>query len=714
MPFKRSPSKILFTYYWWCCNCRTSFSSGENSHIVLRCLDCQHERCNNCNVEVHDSRSHGTCSIKTEHEDLEFRDNKVKYPVVSIDTKRGTIAESLPDIEIIPPQPSQPVALSSLVRALQSKFGKSSDGKAPIEEHLISLLSNLVDPFDFPLVWHHAMLPPLVQKLKSNEVRNIGGPGFAISVLNGRDIKSRRIQIMTSWPLPEKTQQEVSQFTLQLVPSGYQCDLSLNSFIYATGLVSRLMSLRGTSKDDLDEICEPQNPFCYSDPRMGDSIGLALGQGDDECTATLGPCLSIENQSYWLLNQHPFAFAESEVPQWRDTLKIIEHPSPEDRNMCSHPLNVGLTNHHSSFAIGPLTKYDSGPAYKTTKRSVEPYWQEIYLPPERVVTDWLLCQASGARVNILRFPPQCMDSSETIVSTVGHVKGSSSVCSTGRTSGLQLGKIGFCPTFVNGFANGTGHDTHEWFIEQADPTNEEWWIKGGMGISGDSGAGLLDSETNTLVGQIWGRNKYFGDGVRITYFTPAMDVFQDIERLIGANEPPQLLTPTTTPLTRSQPLCKKCVEQFVPLQEHPSPVSEKEDLIPGIDLPETPYSLDSLVNHESSMVDEPMQHDEESQMPDTPRGFEDLCDIVEEIDYNALNNQFPLNQAPFPDWQDVDLEPMETLLDNSYPVEIGEEDLYGSFYNTTRSSARKRKRNTSSTDVSSLYSVPKRFRVAIY
>ena len=96
---------------------------------------------------------------------------------------------------------------------------------------------------------------------------------------------------------------------------------------------------------------------------------------------------------------------------------------------------------------------------------------------------------------------------------------------------LQFGQIGLCPAFVTGGrnGNGTGRNTCEWFTEQRPADDdEERWIKGGIGISGDSGAGVVDDETNDLYGHIWGRNKYWGEGERVTYFTPILDVFNVI------------------------------------------------------------------------------------------------------------------------------------------------------------------------------------------
>lgn len=52
----------------------------------------------------------------------------------------------------------------------------------------------------------------------------------------------------------------------------------------------------------------------------------------------------------------------------------------------------------------------------------------------------------------------------------------------------------------------------------------------GTGFPGDSGAGVIDVQTNKLVGQLWGRGSYFGTPPRkIALFTAIEDIWDDIE-----------------------------------------------------------------------------------------------------------------------------------------------------------------------------------------
>ena len=91
--------------------------------------------------------------------------------------------------------------------------------------------------------------------------------------------------------------------------------------------------------------------------------------------------------------------------------------------------------------------------------------------------------------------------------------------------------------------------------------NEEGWIESGIGISGDSGAAILDQETDHLYGHLWGRNEYRAgrSTPRVTYFTPIDDIFDDIEEKFSGTIRPRLPQPSeaSTPLP-SAPMCQQC------------------------------------------------------------------------------------------------------------------------------------------------------------
>jgi hypothetical protein len=103
---------------------------------------------------------------------------------------------------------------------------------------------------------------------------------------------------MTYIPTSEFLRSHISDHVINNMLPSFQASFTSDSFSFTTGKISRLASARGTGDTNLDQICEPRNPFYYTEPRMGDSVGIALGQGDDRNASTLGPCLSIGDETF--------------------------------------------------------------------------------------------------------------------------------------------------------------------------------------------------------------------------------------------------------------------------------------------------------------------------------------------------------------------------------------------------------------------------------
>ncbi|KAI1799416.1 hypothetical protein F4811DRAFT_105802 [Daldinia bambusicola] len=328
---------------------------------------------------------------------------------------------------------------------------------------------------------------------------------------------------------------------------------NLVTFVFSVGEVNRLVWSRGLGKDMPDEVCRPRNPFFYTIPCMGDSIG-ATSEDGDEVTATLGPCMAVGGGTFWLVNFHPFIEAS------KGTQPIpIEHPSPADRARCLDQSHEPLNNINLNFLIGNLTA-TSGFDLKTTRVSHDPYWEECDMEPPLVVTDWALVSTKYQQANILRKFPTANQKQETPITSMSSVVSGTTVYSTGRTSGFQRGQVCDIPAYVDGIGNGTGKASREWYVEEPDPyDDEEAWIRGGIGVEGDSGAVIIDSETNAMIGQLWGRNKYYGPGPRHTFFTPIYDILDDIRERCGEERRPQL------PVYRDEaecwpvyPVCTQC------------------------------------------------------------------------------------------------------------------------------------------------------------
>jgi hypothetical protein len=430
----------------------------------------------------------------------------------------------------------------------------------------------LIESVSFPIIWEHGVLPFLVEFIPK-----WCGPGHVISVTRGKKRDSRRICFMTGKPISKARKILIAGHVRDLLP---ECHRSMTTFVFSVGEVDRLTWARGLSKKMPDEVCAPRNPFCYISPCMGDSIGTVLPNGDDT-TATLGPCVMIGGGSYWLSNFHPFVEANQ-----AGAVATVEHPSPADRDLCLQEKHDALDGEDMRFRLGNLTA-TSGYDLKTTRITHDPYWEDCDKEPPLIVTDWTLISSKSRQANILRKFPNAATPNprqEVPVTRISSIVPGIDVCSTGRTSGYQRGQVCEIPAYVDGnkAGNGTGKATREWFIEEPYPYDEEAWIRGGMGVQGDSGAAVIDCETNALIGQLWGRNKYFGPGPRQTFFTPIFDIFDDIQERCGEQTRPHL------PQYRDEadrwpvyPVCKTCFELREYLDSRRSSRESIMSMIPG-------------------------------------------------------------------------------------------------------------------------------------
>jgi hypothetical protein len=377
---------------------------------------------------------------------------------------------------------------------------------------------SMFDPeiFSFLIAYEHALLPFLIDLMPSWH-----GPGFTISMRQGKEPNSKVVSIMTETEISVLQKIEIEKHTLDLLPPNFHKSTSMK---FQIGTIRR-------SGNEYDNICRPKNPHYYEQPTMGDSIGIALGQGDDDSTSTLGPCIMILNSPYWLMNFHPLDHA-SKHNNGKPLGLMIEHPSPADKAAIiksaapTRPSNMEIP----SYDLGSVVAC-CGNNLRTTRSSKNLYWHQLGLDPPEIVVDWALCSARAAFPNALRRPLVSGDDPNKTILSTGRVMGGASVCSTGRTSGYQHGQVCLSPMAVSGKMNGTGKMTREWYIEEPYPyDNESGWIESGIGISGDSGAGIVDKDTNVLYGQLWGRNEYLksNPGPRQTFFTPIEDIFDDI------------------------------------------------------------------------------------------------------------------------------------------------------------------------------------------
>ncbi|KAF4957707.1 hypothetical protein FGADI_2946 [Fusarium gaditjirri] len=389
--------------------------------------------------------------------------------------------------------------------------------------------SRCMEITSFPLVFEHAILPFLSRYLPIWV-----GPRHVVTVTRGKSPQMKRICIMAPKTISRARKIIIVSHVQDLIPSNFS---KIVTFAFTQGEINRTVTwARGLGKDHQDDICAARNPYFFRDPCMGDSIGVTGNGLFDDSTATLGPCITVGGGSYWLGNFHPFMEAYQQLAQVE-----VEHPSSQDRKRCIDEGHDAMAQ-ETNFRLGKL-EVTSGLNLKTTRISHDPYWDECDMDKPLVVTDWALIGARNSQANLLRkFPSETQPPTQepTVATTTAIVPGAD-VLSSGRTSGYQRGQVCEIPAYVSGVENQTQKATREWFIEEPWPQeDEDAWIRGGIGVNGDSGAGVVDANTHGLIGQVWGRNKYWGPGQRVTYFTPIADIFDDIQEKCGQQSRPQL------------------------------------------------------------------------------------------------------------------------------------------------------------------------------
>jgi hypothetical protein len=387
---------------------------------------------------------------------------------------------------------------------------------------------------------------------------------------------------MSNKPVSRARRLVIAKHVHDLMPESYR---QSTSFCFSEGEVSRLVWARGLTREMPDEVCPPRNPFHFKNPCMGDSIGISDSEETEESTATLGPCIIVRGVPFWVANLHPFI----DAVHASEEAKMVQHPSPADRLSCAEKDHDALEGRLcDDFALGTLTAF-SGFDLQTTRLTHDPYWEEMGKEPPMIVTDWALISSSQqAAANVCRRFPQEHNPlmKEALVKSVGAVSPGAIVTVSSRTSGHQRAVVCEVPAYLDGASNsnGTGIATREWFVEDlsADGDDNEW-IRSGVGVPGDSGAAVVDADTNTLVGQLWGRNNYWGRGQRIAFFTPMSDIFDDIHERCRLSSRP------TLPQYRDEadrypvyPSCRQCYDMRAYLE---SRRSSRESLVSMIGAP---------------------------------------------------------------------------------------------------------------------------------
>ena len=422
----------------------------------------------------------------------------------------------------------------------------------------------LKDPTSFESLWEQSILPQLDLILPQ-----LVGECYAVNVFRDptcQDNSARQIIIIEARRAPSQAVQDrISQTVFRRLS---ERDRKRVRFVFYRGATERACGSCGTSEENQDHICQARRPFYLRRPPMGSSIGLA---GTEQRTATLGGYILLDGALHMLTVHHLFEdHGDQSISKGVD----LTQPSLEDlrglrcefsrleqlaqqagqvstedraifwdrRNMFRTPdgdeeLLIGDSFRSSGFGTR-ISSFQSSTHDDTGTR----------LDPIPIEMDWAVCAVKPSRAGsnvVLNDEDLSIYANEQASTTIRpewnvceeicDVTPGQRVHSVGRTSGRQFGRISTCPGSIPIKHQGQWRHTRGWALSSCHGTHDSAWVEGGIGVSGDSGAWVLNEEDNKVCGMVWGRNRTFGSGPRITYFTAIEEVFEDIKKVCGVD-----------------------------------------------------------------------------------------------------------------------------------------------------------------------------------
>ena len=365
-------------------------------------------------------------------------------------------------------------------------------------------------------------------------IRLLAGKSLSIGVKHQDD--ERIVEIVTDESISYEAQTELKESLSELLPPGFR---TLTTLTFERGKIMR-------AGDVSDNECQPRNPYQYASLEMGDSIGSK----SSDAIATAGPQIQLGDEGYWI---HCYHFLDDHYKSQKyikyKKEPLVTHPARHDlKQFCQH--HSGLVNEKVTGQI----LFHSGGLSATRMRKNGPLG----------LVDYAVCDQSDSsepRPNVLRM----VNKENKFITTTCEIRPEGLVYSVGRSSGVQIGRVRKEMSFVEGIWSKTESTaTFEWTVEWTgeDHTKDEWNV-GGMGIEGDSGAGVIDMKSNSLCGQIWGTR---GNSQRVAYVTAWNEIVDDIEdkyeQKYGQSlraTLPQLAQNSSNPL--DEPSCPGCATE---------------------------------------------------------------------------------------------------------------------------------------------------------
>ncbi|KAK4162041.1 hypothetical protein QBC43DRAFT_90615 [Cladorrhinum sp. PSN259] len=449
-------------------------------------------------------------------------------------------------LEIFHQYPS-PIQQTDWVRRLTQESPSSAQQTSSTE---LSRLSSrpyslrAYDQADFASVWESTVIPLLTDLLQ-----RYCASDFAVDVHNFPEVSSEAVPRVIYITLSTTS---VDPLFEQLIRNELACAVPTRFnplyLKFRKGTVQKTNTSAtaawcGRTKGEKDSVCEPRNVTYRPNP----VIGISIGPVHVPDAASLGGFVEVGQQVYAMSALHAF----------EDSIKRghfrVSHPAKPDLPMIT-PSDPEARSVH----IGSVSMCTPSGALRPSLT-----FRGTNFAPEltKVEMDWCLIGPVAAGKNIVSVPSFKPDQCVTVEKTTA-VEGNTEVYALARTSGYSLGFISDVP----GLQRISGNLRREWTVRQYSPfkhpkdslNSAPWqtlkqWITSGIGVPGDSGAWLIRRADNALLGLVWGRNHDYGDPatqVRLTYFTPIVDIIDDVRENHAAGEDVSLPTYTEKALNR--------------------------------------------------------------------------------------------------------------------------------------------------------------------
>ncbi|KAK3901168.1 hypothetical protein C8A05DRAFT_16608 [Staphylotrichum tortipilum] len=418
---------------------------------------------------------------------------------------------------IPPPIPKPPLPPSPSTKPLASLSARRYSVRA-------------TDPSDFAYCWEITMIPWLDDKVLKHWRGDISFDVHAFQCPTTGAVLKRVMIISFSFDAVADGNKEaarglehtLSAGLVKLVPAEFKpFDLDIHH-CRGSGGVGRDSWWGGQAATD--QVCDPQHTTFYHTPVMG----MSIGPNGIDYAATMGGYVRVGSKVYGMTAAHAF--------EGLGLAPSVMHPAQRDvRAGGRAAYRVGQV----ARSVGPRAPRESATFEGMNMRADE----------KRVEMDFL---QTGASIE---------------VGDVIAVHGNAEVYSMARTSGYSLGFTSEVP----GMQRINGQRTREWTVRQHAPVDRpngggRWqtvrqWVTSGMGVLGDSGAWLMRRSDNGVMGLIWARNHNQGDPreqerVRLTYFTPMVDILAEIRENYARRKAVSLLrgSPSTGSSARAVPL----------------------------------------------------------------------------------------------------------------------------------------------------------------